>query len=158
MIILRSTGPVISTRRSCRSAGIGATFQSPSRMAAVSARKSGVSPASKRAWRVDARGEEVAAAGVEGAVEAGEEGQRLGGEDLGGAAADGAEDLGGGASREFGHVGSWSSTSPPVMRTRRSARSRESAGPRRPDREPTRSPIRYGFGRAPSAMTEREDG
>jgi hypothetical protein len=50
-IILRSTGPVISTRRSCRSAGIGATFQSPSRMCRVSARKSGVSPASKRFWR-----------------------------------------------------------------------------------------------------------
>ena len=33
MIILRSTGPVISTRRSSRSAGIGATVQSPSRIA-----------------------------------------------------------------------------------------------------------------------------
>ena len=32
-IILRSTGPVISTRRSSRSAGIGATRQSPSRIA-----------------------------------------------------------------------------------------------------------------------------
>ena len=29
MIILRSTGPVISTRRSSRSLGIGATFHSP---------------------------------------------------------------------------------------------------------------------------------
>ena len=45
-IILRSTGPVISTRRSSRSAGIGATFQSPSRTDFVSARKSGARPAS----------------------------------------------------------------------------------------------------------------
>ena len=50
-IILRSTGPVISTRRSRRSAGTFATFQSPSRIALVSGRKSGVSPASKRACR-----------------------------------------------------------------------------------------------------------
>ena len=49
MIILRSTGPVISTRRSCRSAGIAPTFQSPLRTAAVSARKSGRAPALKRA-------------------------------------------------------------------------------------------------------------
>lgn len=32
MTILRSVGPVISTRRSCRSAGRAATFQSPSRI------------------------------------------------------------------------------------------------------------------------------
>ncbi len=31
MTIFASVGPVISTRRSCRSAGMGATFQSPSR-------------------------------------------------------------------------------------------------------------------------------
>ncbi len=52
MTIFGSTGPVISTRRSRSAAGqFGATRQSPSRMAAVSARKSGSSPASKRAWR-----------------------------------------------------------------------------------------------------------
>ena len=34
-----------------RSAGIGATVQSPSRTCLVSDRKSGVSPASKRFWR-----------------------------------------------------------------------------------------------------------
>ena len=38
MIILRSTGPVISTRRSCRSVGIGATVHSELRTATVSAR------------------------------------------------------------------------------------------------------------------------
>ena len=50
MTILRSTGPVISTRRSSRSGGMGATFQSPSRMPRVSGRKSGCQPASSRAW------------------------------------------------------------------------------------------------------------
>jgi len=45
MIILRSTGPVISTRRSSRSFGGGATFQSASRRALVSGRKSGRIPA-----------------------------------------------------------------------------------------------------------------
>ena len=51
MIILRSTGPVISTRRSCRSAGVGAIVQSLWRMLAVSGKKSGRSPASNLAWR-----------------------------------------------------------------------------------------------------------
>ncbi len=32
MTILRSTGPVISTRRSCRSGGVGAIRQSPARI------------------------------------------------------------------------------------------------------------------------------
>ena len=40
IIILGSAGPVISTRRSTRSAGASATRQSPSRTAAVSGRKS----------------------------------------------------------------------------------------------------------------------
>src|SRR5471030_180989 len=43
--------PVISTRRSRRSFGSGATFQPCSRMCLVSGRKSGSSPASKRCWR-----------------------------------------------------------------------------------------------------------
>ena len=51
MTILRSTGPVISTRRSCRSAGTGATRHSLSRTSRVSGRKSGSSPASRRVWR-----------------------------------------------------------------------------------------------------------
>ena len=41
MIILRSVGPVISTRRSARSAGVTVTRQSLSRTARVSGRKSG---------------------------------------------------------------------------------------------------------------------
>src|SRR5436190_1285541 len=51
MIILRSTGPVISTRRSSRSFGIGAIFQVSSRTCRVCGRKAGSSPASNRAWR-----------------------------------------------------------------------------------------------------------
>src|SRR6266550_8850896 len=51
MIILRSTGPVISTRRSVRSGGIGATLHTASRTECVSGRKSGRSPASRRRWR-----------------------------------------------------------------------------------------------------------
>src|SRR3954467_9580653 len=50
IIILRSTGPVISTRRSVRSAGEGATLQLPSRTSAVSGRKSGNAPARRRSW------------------------------------------------------------------------------------------------------------
>src|SRR6478672_8143538 len=49
--ILRSVGPVISTRRSCRSFGIGPTVHSDSRMERVSGRKWKVSPASSFAWR-----------------------------------------------------------------------------------------------------------
>jgi len=49
--ILRSVGPVISTRRSRRSFGCGAMLQLPSRMAFVSGRKSGSTPASKSFWR-----------------------------------------------------------------------------------------------------------
>src|SRR6266851_5391653 len=46
MIILRSTGPVISTRRSRRSLGSDATAQSPSRMACVALGNSGLQPPS----------------------------------------------------------------------------------------------------------------
>src|SRR5213080_2450428 len=51
IIILRSTGPVISTRRSRRSGGMGATVHASSRIAFVSGRKSGSLPASSSAWR-----------------------------------------------------------------------------------------------------------
>ncbi|MNV53746.1 hypothetical protein D3C71_1459040 [compost metagenome] len=49
--IFGSVGPVISTRRSCSASGIGATRQSSSRRCAVSARKSGRPPPSKKACR-----------------------------------------------------------------------------------------------------------
>ncbi len=45
IIILRSTGPVISTWRFCRSAGVGATFHFPARTCAVSGRNSNCAPA-----------------------------------------------------------------------------------------------------------------
>ena len=45
MVILRSVGPVISTRRSSRPGAGGATCQSPSRIPWVSGRKSSISPA-----------------------------------------------------------------------------------------------------------------
>src|SRR6266581_4173022 len=52
MTIFRSTGPVISTRRSRRSRGAGATHQSgSSRTLLVSGRKSGSSPAASAACR-----------------------------------------------------------------------------------------------------------
>ncbi len=44
IIILRSTGPVISTWRFCRSAGVEATFQLPARTSAVSGRNSNFAP------------------------------------------------------------------------------------------------------------------
>jgi hypothetical protein len=49
--IFRSTGPVISVRRSTRSGGGGGTRQSLLRMEAVSGRKSGSLPASISRWR-----------------------------------------------------------------------------------------------------------
>ena len=69
MIILRSTGPVISTRRSSRSAGSGATVHSASRMCLVSGRKSGFSPASRRFWRSSRAASKFLAAPVESPVE-----------------------------------------------------------------------------------------
>src|SRR5262245_7403941 len=50
IIILRSTGPVISTRRSVRSAGDGATVQLPIRTALDSGEKSGRAPPRRRSW------------------------------------------------------------------------------------------------------------
>jgi hypothetical protein len=50
IIILRSTGPVISTRRSARSAGAGATVHVPRLVSEVSGRKSGSAPVRSRSW------------------------------------------------------------------------------------------------------------
>ena len=81
-IILRSTGPVISTRRSRRSAGIGATRQSPSRMAACLGQEVGRLAGVEQLLALDARGEQLAAALVEASVQVGEKGQRLRGENF----------------------------------------------------------------------------
>src|SRR5215217_4159689 len=50
IIIFRSTGPVISTRRSFKSAGVGATCQLRSRISRVSSRKLGSSPPRRHRW------------------------------------------------------------------------------------------------------------
>ena len=52
MVILRSVGPVISTRRSRRYSGIGATAQSPERTSAVSSKKPSDAPAATASRRV----------------------------------------------------------------------------------------------------------
>ena len=97
IIILRSTGPVISTRRSWRSGGAGATRQSPSRIGRVSARKLGVGAAVEVLLEPDAARQQVAAGRVEAAVEVGDEGERIGGQHLVEALAGGAEDADAGA-------------------------------------------------------------
>ena len=83
-IILRSTGPVISTRRSSRSAGIGATRQS-----AIVADHLGAGPEIRQFAGViallllGARREKTLAPGLELAMQVGEEAQRRRREHLG---------------------------------------------------------------------------
>ena len=82
IIILRSTGPVISQRRSWRSAGASATRHSPSRTSAVSGRKRGSSPASSSSLPLVPPLEQLAAPGIQLAVQARDEVERLAREDL----------------------------------------------------------------------------
>ena len=84
MTILRSTGPVISTRRSCRGAGAAATCQSPSRMSRVSARKSRGLACGDPRPPLRAGGEELSPARLEALVQRAEEGEGVVGEDAGG--------------------------------------------------------------------------
>ena len=80
--ILRSTGPVISTRRSWRSAGVGATRQlGSSRTCCVSGRKSGSSPASIRACRSSRRSSSSARRGPSSRCKRGDEGEGVRSED-----------------------------------------------------------------------------
>ena len=81
--ILRSVGPVISTRRSSRSGGWSAIFQSDSRIDFVSGRKSGMRPASNSRWRSERRAQQLAAPRLEFAAQRGDECERLGGEHAG---------------------------------------------------------------------------
>jgi hypothetical protein len=79
--ILRSTGPVISTRRHSSACGIGAIFQSPLR----SRRSRPGSPGARRhpgAGALDAGGQQLLAARLELTAELGYEGERLGRQDL----------------------------------------------------------------------------
>ena len=82
IIILRSTGPVISTRLSLRSAGGGATCQSPSRTTFVSGRKSGSAPASSSLLARGPELEQLAPPGAQLALQQRHERERVGGEDL----------------------------------------------------------------------------
>ena len=77
MIILRSTGPVISTRRSRISAGRGATVHADSRMERVSSRKFGLLAGVESLLPLLACVEQLLAAGVEGALQVHDESQRL---------------------------------------------------------------------------------
>ena len=69
MTILALVGPVISTRRSCRSAGIGATCHSPSRMAGGVGAEVGQLAGVERASAARARGQQRPPPRVEPAVE-----------------------------------------------------------------------------------------
>ena len=104
-IILRSTGPVISTRRSRRSAGILATLQSPSRMDLVSGRKSGNLPASKSSWRPMPPRQQFEPPPVEAPMQPGDERERLGAENFVLPAAGLGVDLDAGYSRVRCHEG-----------------------------------------------------
>ncbi len=81
MIILRSTGPVISTRRSCRSAGMPAIFHLPLRTFSVSLRKPGSLPASIGCLALLAVGQQLVAGRAVLAHQFGDEIQRFRGQD-----------------------------------------------------------------------------
>ena len=108
MIILRSTGPVISTRRSAMSAGTGA--HSPVALRGsprVSGRKSGSLPASSSAWRAARRASRLVTPVAERALQPGDERQRLRRQDLGVLGRDGAGNFDAGAIGTRGHGGLW---------------------------------------------------
>ncbi len=93
MIILRSTGPVISTRRSRRSAGRGATVHRSFADLACRGEEVGLLAGVERGLAGDAGGEELLAAAIELALEADDEGEGFGGENavvaVGGGGVDG---------------------------------------------------------------------
>ena len=76
MTILRSTGPVISTRRHCSAGGQRRDLPVAVADGARLGRKSGRSPASSRFGALDARGQQLLAARLERAVQLGDERQR----------------------------------------------------------------------------------
>ena len=77
MIILRSTGPVISTRRSSMSAGTGAQVQCASRIARVSAQEIGALAGVELALPRAAAREQLRAPAAEGALQPRHERHRL---------------------------------------------------------------------------------
>ncbi len=81
IIILGSAGPVISTRRSCRSAGAGATVHADSRMSRVAARKSGRTPASMLGLALLPLPEQLEAGRAEPTLQVRDEGEGIVGQD-----------------------------------------------------------------------------
>ena len=79
--IFRSTGPVISTRRSCSSAGTGATRQSPSRMLLRLGEEVGQLAVAQPLRPLVPRVEQLAPPRAEPALQLGEEIDRVLGED-----------------------------------------------------------------------------
>ena len=79
--IFRSTGPVISTRRSCSSAGTGATRQSPSRIVLRLRQEVGELAVAQALRPLVPRCEQLAPPRAERPLELGEEVDRVGGED-----------------------------------------------------------------------------
>ena len=71
--IFRSTGPVISTRRSWSSAGTGATRQSPSRTPRVSRQEVGQLAFAQPLRPLVARGEQLLPARAEASLQLGQE-------------------------------------------------------------------------------------
>ena len=80
MIILRSTGPVISTRRSRMSCGSGATVQSLSRIFARLGQEIGLLPGVQPRLALDPGCQQLLAARIEAALQVGDEGNCLLGE------------------------------------------------------------------------------
>ena len=81
IIIFGSAGPVISTRRSSRSAGAGATVQSASRTSRVATRKSGTHARIELGLALLAPPEQVEPDRPEPPLEVGHEGERVVGQD-----------------------------------------------------------------------------
>jgi hypothetical protein len=81
MIILASTGPVISVRRRCSALGSGATFQSPSRMCLGFRQEVGHFAGVDAGLALDAGLQQFLATRLEGAVQLGDQFEGFQGED-----------------------------------------------------------------------------
>ena len=81
MIILASTGPVISTRRRCSAGGTGATFQSPFADVRGFRQEVGHFAGVDAGLARDAGLQQFLAACLEGAVQLGDQRQRIMGQD-----------------------------------------------------------------------------
>ncbi len=83
MVIFRSVGPVISTRRSTRpGAGAGTRQSESSLMCRVPGRKSSVPPADRSTWRAARAASNSGPLAAELTLEHGDQAQRIGSQDL----------------------------------------------------------------------------